>query len=292
MVIIIIHIYMLYAQVGRGLPSSERLSIAACKLDGFCVVYGQRCYRGSRIEMEVYSCISYSGPLGPSWAHVGGYVGPSWGLYLRILDRKMAQNNHQLKAYQKWPKNALASGLRSASGSPGQPKNGPFLATSKTSVVDSPTCLKNAAEKSIQNPFRAATSEKSRFLGSPWPLLGAMSARLGRPVGPSWRPRWRHFGPCCHKRQGGRLANHAPTISPAAGRAPTNAPTHGRLGNHSRRLSPVACRAHTNAAPHGWAPRKPLPGAPPSGLSRPHQRSNARANAKMLQNASFARSKT
>ena len=229
----------------------------------------------------------YGGPLahlgasvGPCWGlcwPLGPILGPCWGLCWPILGAMLAYFGPKSGSKQRATKNVPKMAQKR---SRQWPKNGPFFVTSTTSVVDIPTFLKNAAETSIQNPFRAATSEKSRFLGSPWPLLGAMSARLGRPVGPSWRPRWRHFGPCCHKRQGGRLANHAPTISPAAGRAPTNAPTHGRLGNHSRRLSPVACRAHTNAAPHGWAPRKPLPGALPSGLSRPHHRSNARAKRK------------
>ena len=141
------------------------------------------------------------------------------------------------------PKNALASGLRR-----GGPKNGPLLATSKTSVVDIPTCLKNASEKSIQNPFRAATSEKSRFWGPPWPLwapcwplLGAMLAHLGGSVGAI-------LG---HVVTNGKVgaSESTPGGSPQwlVARTPTLHRTGRRLGNRSPGLSPVACRAHTTA---------------------------------------------
>ena len=194
---------------------------------------------------------------GPSWAHVGGYVGPSWGLCWRMLDRKAAQNNHRLKAYQTWPKNALASGLRGATKRPGQPPEGPktdlFWATSKTSVVDIPTRFQNAAQRAYKTRFVLPPSEKhTRFLWPPWPLLapcwpvlGAMSAHLGGSVGAI-------LG---HVVTNGKVgaSETTPRGSPQrpVARTRTRQRMGKRVGNHSRRLSPVACRAHTNAAPHG-----------------------------------------
>ena len=127
---------------------------------------------------------AHLGPIlmGPSWAHVGGYVGPSWGLCWRMLDRKTAQDNEQLKAHQTWPKNALASGLRGVPERPGQPRGAQkraFVGNLKNIGRRRPNTAQQRSDKSIQNPSRAATSEKSCFLGPPWPLWAPCWPLLG-----------------------------------------------------------------------------------------------------------------
>ena len=171
-----------------------------------CHVMSRNSMSGQGSSNHVMSCLlsRFLSYLGPSWAlcwpfgpilgaHLGAYVGVLWAKkrFQNTIDEKSAKNG--LKTLSP----AACGAPRHAPGSPGGPKNGPFLAFSKTSVVDVPTCIKNASKKSTRNPFHAATSETSRFLDPPWPML----ARLGGHVGPSWRLRWRHVGPCCRKRQ-------------------------------------------------------------------------------------------
>ena len=119
-------------------------------------------------------------------ALLAAYVGAFW-------TKKRFQNTLDKKTHKKWPKNALASGLLGAPERPGQPRRAQkrtIFGNLKNIRFRRPNMHQKRSEKSIQNPFPAATNEKSRFLGPPWPIsapywpiLGAMLAHLGGSVG-------------------------------------------------------------------------------------------------------------
>ena len=153
--------------------------------------------------------------LAPSWAyvgplaHLGGSVGPCWGvcwpfgpilgpcweLCWPILGAPSAYFGPEDGSKQRSPKNVPTKPEKRSRQRPaGRPRaplaarKGPktelFWQPQRRRSLDIPTCLKkHSSDKSIQNPFHAATSEKSRFLGPPWPLWAPCWPVLGAVYG-------------------------------------------------------------------------------------------------------------
>ena len=291
------HVMSCHSMLGQGLkPCDVMLVVEFVEVSwpvlGLCWPFGPSW--GLRRPM-LGSMLALWAHLGPIWAHVEGYVGPSWGLCWRILDRKTAQNNDRLKRINNGSKTlspAACGAPRSAPGSPGGPKNGPSLATSQTSVVDIPTCFHNAAKRAYKTRFvlpparnrvfRARLGPSHRHVGPSWapcwPILEAprapfwtMSSQTARWAPRKPRPEALPSGRSrAHERANARVSASETTPGGSPQRPVARTPTlhcaGRRLGNRVPRLSLAACRAHTNAPTHTQS-------------------------AKTLQNASFTRSK-
>ena len=116
------------------------------------------------------------------WAHLGGSLGPGRGLCWPILGPMLAYFGPKNGSKRRRPKNTQKMTQKRSrqrpAGRPGAPR-----AASEGPKTDHfwypqnigcrhPNMHQKRIDKSIQNPVHAATSEKSRFLGPPWPILG------------------------------------------------------------------------------------------------------------------------
>ena len=141
------------------------------------------------------------------WAHLGAYVGAFWTKkrFQNTLDQKKPKKKKKKKKKKRTkngPKTlspAACWAPRSAPGSPGGPKNGPFLATLKTSVFDVPKCSKTQ-RKEHTKPVSCCHQREIAFFGPTLAHRSPILAHLGGHVGPSWRLRWGHVGPFWPKR--------------------------------------------------------------------------------------------
>ena len=111
-----------------------------------------------------------------------------------ILDQKTAQRHDKPKKRTKNdPKTLLpaACGVpRGAPGSFGGPKNEPFLAPSKTSVVDVPTCDKNASKKAheTRSMLPPARNRVFGFRAQDLALMDLSFSGFGPPKSSELRP--------------------------------------------------------------------------------------------------------
>ena len=123
------------------------------------------------------------------WAHLGGSLGPGRGLCWPILGPMLAYFGPKNGSKRRWPKNTQKMTQKRSRQRPARAarraQKRTIFGTLKTSVVDIPTCIKNASTKAYKTRFMLPPARNRVFwahLGLCWPVLGATLAHLGGSV--------------------------------------------------------------------------------------------------------------